>query len=113
RPLHLNPAHSAAVYTTCLNAGEDNVIRETMGGSASDSCQEPVVEVDILLATDLRFPGGNNASVVEEVRAQGRAGYRTALLHLPSPVQRSQRAFAPRIRNLVETGQARLILKEA
>src|SRR5699024_6573408 len=59
-----------------------------------------------------RFPGGNNASVVEEVSAQDRAGYRTALLHLPSPVQRSDRAFAPRIRNLVETGQAQLVLRE-
>lgn len=70
------------------------------------------MKVDILMATDLRFPGGNNASVVEEVRAQSRAGYRTALLHLPSPVQRSDRAYAPRIRNLIESNQAQLVLNE-
>lgn len=70
----------------------------------------PQIEVDVLIATDLRFPGGNNASVVEEITAHGRAGYTTALLHLPSPVQRSERDFAPRIRSLIEEGDARLVL---
>lgn len=69
--------------------------------------------VDVLIATDLRFPGGNNASVVEEVKAQRRAGYTTALMHLPSPVQRSQRPYAPRIRDLIERGIAHLVLNEA
>src|SRR5690625_4913618 len=68
--------------------------------------------MDIVIATDLRFPGGNNASVVEEIKAQNRAGYTSGLLHLPSPVQRSQRPYAPRIRELIEAGEAQLILKE-
>src|SRR5690625_5686380 len=68
--------------------------------------------MDIVIATDLRFPGGNNASVVEEIKAQNRAGYASGLLHLPSPVQRSQRPYAPRIRELIEAGEAQLILKE-
>ena len=57
-----------------------------------------VVDVDVIMATDCRFPGGSTASVVEEIEAQHRAGYRTALMHLPSPVQRSRRPFAPRIK---------------
>lgn len=70
------------------------------------------VTVDILIATDLRFPGGNNASVVEEVRAQDRAGYTSALLHLPSPVQRSARGFAPRIRSLIDDDEVTLVINE-
>ncbi|UFU02210.1 hypothetical protein LQF12_11910 [Ruania suaedae] len=66
--------------------------------------------VDVLMATDLRFPGGTTASVVEECLAQHRAGYRTGLLHLPSPIQRPGDPFAPRIRSLVESGAAELVL---
>ncbi len=66
--------------------------------------------VDVLMATDLRFPGGTTASIVEEVTAQARAGYRTALLHIPSPIQRPGVPFAPRIRSLLESGMADLVL---
>ena len=66
-------------------------------------------EFDIVMATDLRFPGGTTASVAEEVEAQYRAGYRTGLLHIPSPIQRSRRPFADRIRRLLDDGKAELI----
>jgi len=66
--------------------------------------------VDVLMATDLRFPGGTTASIVEEVTAQARAGYRTSLLHIPSPIQRPGVPFAPRIRSLLESGMADLVL---
>src|SRR5690625_1466764 len=67
--------------------------------------------VDVLMATDLRFPGGTTASIVEEVTAQARAGYRTSLLHIPSPIQRPGVPFAPRIRSLLESGMADLVLE--
>lgn len=67
--------------------------------------------VDVLMATDLRFPGGTTASISEEVQAQARAGYRTGLLHIPSPIQRPGVAFAPRVRALVEAGAADLVLE--
>lgn len=67
--------------------------------------------VDVLMATDLRFPGGTTASISEEVHAQVRAGYRTGLLHIPSPIQRPGVAFAPRVRALVESGAADLVLE--
>ena len=66
-------------------------------------------EYDILMATDCRFPGGTTASVVEEIEAQYRAGYRTGLLHLSSPIQRSRRPFATRIRRVLEDGKAHLV----
>jgi len=69
-------------------------------------------EVDVLMASDFRFPGGTTASVVEETLAQGRAGYRTGLLHMPSPIQRAAVPFAPRIRRLVESGEADLVLSQ-
>lgn len=67
--------------------------------------------VDVLMATDLRFPGGTTASIGEEVQAQAKAGYRTGLLHIPSPIQRPGVAFAPRVRALVESGAADLVLE--
>lgn len=66
-------------------------------------------EYDVVMATDCRFPGGTTASVVEEIEAQYRAGYRTGLLHLPSPVQRSGGPFAQRIRRVLKDGKAELI----
>lgn len=71
------------------------------------------VDYDILMATDCRFPGGTTASVVEEIEAQHRAGYRTGLLHLPSPVQRSRRPFAERIRRVLADGKADLVVGPA
>ena len=65
---------------------------------------------DVLLATDCRFPGGNTSSVVEEIRAQGRAGYRTGLLHLPSHTLSRPRPFAPKIRQVLDSGLAELVL---
>jgi len=67
-------------------------------------------EFDVLMATDCRFPGGSTASVVEEIEAQHRAGFRTGLVHLPSPVQRSRRPFAQRIVDVLRAGRAELVL---
>ncbi|NDL57428.1 glycosyltransferase [Phytoactinopolyspora mesophila] len=65
---------------------------------------------DILMATDGRFPGGTTSSVVEEIEAQHRAGYRTGLLHLPSPVLGKARPFAPKVRKALDEGKAELVL---
>lgn len=76
----------------------------------SDGYERGAEDFDVIMATDCRFPGGSTASVVEEIEAQHRAGYRTALLHLPSPVQRSRRPFAQRIQDVLAAGKAQLIL---
>lgn len=64
---------------------------------------------DILVATDCRFPGGSTASVVDEIRTQARAGYRTALLHVPSLLIGPHRSFAPALRRTVEDGMVTLV----
>jgi hypothetical protein len=64
---------------------------------------------DVLVATDCRFPAGSTASVVDEIRAQARAGYRTGLLHLPSPLIGPHRSFAPALRQILDDGTAALV----
>ena len=63
---------------------------------------------DILVATDCRLRAGTTASVVDEIRAQARAGYRTGLLHVPSPLT-AERSFAPALRDVVDDGTAILV----
>lgn len=69
-----------------------------------------VREFDVVMATDCRFPGGSTASMVEEIEAQYLAGYRTAIMHLPSTSQKSLRPFADRISKVLREGKAELIL---
>lgn len=68
------------------------------------------MKFDVLMATDCRFPGGNTSSVVEEIEAQHRAGYRTGVLHLPSPVLEKPRPFAEKLRQVIDEGKAELVL---
>lgn len=68
------------------------------------------LEYDVLMVTDCRFPGGNSSSVVEEITAQHRAGLRTALWHVPSPILKKPRPFSPKIRRALADGLADLVL---
>jgi glycosyl transferase family 1 len=52
---------------------------------------------DVAILSDLRYPGGNSASIVAEVRAQAAAGLSTVLLHVPSPHLKRPRPFHPQI----------------
>jgi hypothetical protein len=72
-----------------------------------------VEHYDVVLVTDARLPGGTTASVAEEVTAQARAGYRTALLHVSSPLVARDRPFAPRLRAAIECGDLDLLLDDA
>ena len=69
--------------------------------------------VDILLASDLRFPGGTSHSIATEVRAQHAAGYRTGLLHLNGPLVRHVRPVNPALTALVRDGAAELLVGPA
>src|SRR5665647_3264988 len=66
-------------------------------------------DYDLLLASDLRLPGGTTASMAEEIRAQAAVGYRTALLHVPSGLANRGLGIDPRLRRLVDEGLADLI----
>jgi UDP:flavonoid glycosyltransferase YjiC (YdhE family) len=64
---------------------------------------------DVVLASDLRFPGGTSASLAEEVRVQAAAGYRTGLLQVFGPLVATSRAVNPLLRRAVDTGAADLL----
>ncbi|WP_307872788.1 glycosyltransferase [Paractinoplanes ovalisporus] len=63
---------------------------------------------DVAILSDLRYPGGNSASIVAEVRAQAAAGLTTVLIHVPSPHLRHARPFESRIVACLRDGLADL-----
>jgi glycosyltransferase involved in cell wall biosynthesis len=63
---------------------------------------------DVAILSDLRYPGGNSASVVAEVRAQAAAGLTTVLVHVPSPHLRHARPFQADIVACLRDGRADL-----
>ena len=67
-------------------------------------------EVDVLIISDLRFPGGTSHSIATEIEAQHAAGYTTGLLQLNGPLVRRVRGVNPAIAALVREGKARLLV---
>jgi UDP:flavonoid glycosyltransferase YjiC (YdhE family) len=67
-------------------------------------------DYDIVMMSDFRYPGGTSSSQVEEIRAQAAAGYRTGLLHVPSPRLRNERPFHQGIADCVDAGLAEPII---
>ncbi|HEX7210028.1 MAG TPA: glycosyltransferase [Propionibacteriaceae bacterium] len=67
-------------------------------------------QVDVLLVSDLRFPGGTSHSVAEEIIAQAQAGWSTGLVHLNGPLLSKVRAVNPRIRDQLRRGAAKLLV---
>jgi glycosyltransferase involved in cell wall biosynthesis len=63
---------------------------------------------DVAILSDLRYPGGNSASIVAEVRAQAAAGLTTVLIHVPSPHLRHARPFQADIVACLREGRADL-----
>jgi Glycosyltransferase family 28 C-terminal domain len=67
-------------------------------------------QVDILLVSDLRFPGGTSHSVAEEIAAQAQGGWSTGLVHLNGPLISRVSPVNPRIREQIRLGRAKLFL---
>ena len=67
-------------------------------------------QVDVLMLSDLRFPGGTSHSLAEEIAAQAEAGWSTGLIHLNGPLMSWLRPINPRIREQVRRGRARLFV---
>jgi glycosyltransferase involved in cell wall biosynthesis len=63
---------------------------------------------DVAILSDLRYPGGNSASIVAEVRAQAAAGLTTVLIHVPSPHLKHARPFQAEIVACLRDGLADL-----
>jgi UDP:flavonoid glycosyltransferase YjiC (YdhE family) len=69
----------------------------------------PAPHYDVLLASDLRLPGGTTASIAEELRAQAAAGYTTGLVHVPSTLANTGLGIEPRLRRCLDEGLAELV----
>jgi len=67
-------------------------------------------QVDILMLSDLRFPGGTSHSLAEEIAAQAQAGWSTGLVHMNGPLVSWLRPVNTRIREQIRRGTARLLL---
>jgi hypothetical protein len=65
-------------------------------------------DYDVAILSDLRYPGGNSSSIVEEVKAQAAAGYTTALVHVHAAHMGRRRSFHHRIIHTLSAGLAQL-----
>jgi UDP:flavonoid glycosyltransferase YjiC (YdhE family) len=79
---------------------------EPMGSHATSARRH----VDVLILSDLRFPGGTSHSVAEEIVAQAQAGWSTGLVHLNGPLLSKVRPVNSRIREQLDRGNARLFV---
>lgn len=70
-------------------------------------------DVDVLLVSDLRFPGGTSQSIASEIEALFRAGYRVGLVHLNGPLVAKVSPVNPAITALVRSGAAHLLVGKA
>jgi UDP:flavonoid glycosyltransferase YjiC (YdhE family) len=67
-------------------------------------------QVDVLMLSDLRFPGGTSHSVAEEIAVQAQVGWSTGVVHLNCPVITQLKPVNPRIQEQLLRGSARLLL---
>jgi Glycosyltransferase family 28 C-terminal domain len=67
-------------------------------------------QVDVLMLSDLRFPGGTSHSVAEEIAVQAQVGWSTGVVHVNGPVLSELKPVNPRIREQLRRGRARLLL---
>lgn len=67
-------------------------------------------QVEVLMVSDFRFPGGTSHSVAEEIAAQAQVGWSTGLVHLNGSLLTTVRPVNLRIREQLRRGRARLFL---
>jgi len=65
---------------------------------------------DVVTVTDCRLPGGTATSTAEEISAQARAGLRSGLVHVDTPLVGRTRPINPRLRRRIESGEASIAL---
>jgi len=66
-------------------------------------------ELDVLILSDFRYPGGNSAAIAEEVKAAAKAGYRVGLLHIAGANVVQPLSISPRITNVIDAGYASIL----
>src|SRR4249920_2016910 len=67
-------------------------------------------QVDVLMLSDLRFPGGTSHSVAEEIAAQAQVGWSTGLVHMNGPLLSRVKPVNALIRTQIRRGWATLFL---
>ena len=67
---------------------------------------------DIVGVGDFRFPGGAATGPAEHIRAQAKAGYRTALIQVKAPILHYPHPINPRVRACIDEGLADLLPPE-
>src|SRR5512133_644151 len=67
-------------------------------------------QVDVLMLSDLRFPGGTSHSLAEEIAAQAQVGWSTGLAHMNGPLVSWLRPVNSRIREQIRRSRARLFV---
>jgi hypothetical protein len=67
-------------------------------------------QVDVLMLSDLRFPGGTSHSLAEEIAAQAQVGWSTGLVHMNGPLVSWLRPVNPRIREQIRRSRARIFV---
>ena len=75
----------------------------------TDPQTPPPGRLDIVVISDLRFPGGSSTSLAEELTAAAAGRYRTGLVHLVSPRLGRGLPVHPDIERLVDDGVTRFI----
>ena len=70
----------------------------------------PVSRFDVVVITDLRFPGGTSTSLAEELTAAAGAGYSIGILHVASPRLGSSVGVNPRLRRLLDDDTVQLLV---
>jgi hypothetical protein len=65
---------------------------------------------DVVVATDLRFPGGTSSSLVDEITAATNAGYRLGLVHLANTRLGRALPVHAGLRALIDSGRIQLLL---
>ena len=78
--------------------------------AASGDVERSPASFDVVVVTDLRFPGGTSSSLVDEIISATDAGYRIGVVHLAN--QRLSRSLPVHagLRALLDEGRARLLL---
>jgi hypothetical protein len=64
---------------------------------------------DVVLATDLRFPGGSGLSSIEEIEVQWRHGIASGIYHLPTRLMDHRRTITPAMDRAIRGGRADLL----
>ncbi|MGH1478333.1 MAG: hypothetical protein ACRBM6_06335 [Geminicoccales bacterium] len=64
---------------------------------------------DILMVSDLRFPGGTGTVIAHEIEACHRAGYRLGILNIRASLLKYPHPINPKIRALIDAGKIDLL----